>query len=218
MFETGKTIDEDIIVFIKELLFYGSRYLLLNENCLSIQKKIWLMIVVFNFIAIWFTLNFNDINNFVKLKLVVYRGRDGEVVKILLYILTISLQITTLSIYDSFSSVFFFFYKIFHFFEYYIRIGRQSIYKNINYYYIIIETNDCRVFHLYGLLQLDGNLALVDLGCDMTNLDEREYRSKVKSFMDDIFTTILDEVIAKEILAYSKKTTVIELELIYDVE
>jgi len=52
----------------------------------------------------------------------------------------------------------------------------------------------------------------------MTNLDEREYRSKVKSFMDDIFTTILDEVIAKEILAYSKKTTVIELELIYDVE
>ena len=152
MFKTGKITDEDIIVFIKELSFYNNRYPLLNESYLSIQKKMWSIIITFNFITIQFILNSNDINNHIKLKLAVYRRRNSEAVKTLLYILTTSLQITMFSIYDSFNSTLFFFYKISHFFEYYIYVERPFIYRNVNYYYVIIETNDRGAFHLYGLL------------------------------------------------------------------
>ncbi|KAK3303916.1 uncharacterized protein B0T15DRAFT_534969 [Chaetomium strumarium] len=52
-----------------------------NESRLSMRKKIWSMIVAFGLIVIWFTLNPNDINNPVKLKLAAYRGRDNKAAK-----------------------------------------------------------------------------------------------------------------------------------------
>jgi len=52
----------------------------------------------------------------------------------------------------------------------------------------------------------------------MVNPEEGEYRSKVKTFVNDIFIAILNEVLAKEILENGKKTTVVGLELIYNAE
>ena len=91
MFETGKTIDEDVIALMKELSLYGSRHPLSNESRLSMRKKIWSITVAFGLTAIWFTLNPNDINNPVKLKLAAYRGRDSEAARALLNALSTSL-------------------------------------------------------------------------------------------------------------------------------
>jgi hypothetical protein len=43
-------------------------------------------------------------------------------------------------------------------------------------------------------------------------------RSKVKCFIDDVFTATLDEAPAKEAVDYGKKTTLVEPELMQDVE
>jgi hypothetical protein len=88
----------------------------------------------------------------------------------------------------------------------------------VSHYYATVETNDRGALHLHGLLWLDGNLALADLIRDMANPDEGEYRSKVKSFVDDVFTATLDEALAKEALDCGKKTTVVEPELMHDGE
>ena len=148
----GKTTDEDILTLIKELSLYSIQHLLLNESRLLMRKKIWLIIVAFSLIAIWFTINPNDINNPIKLKLAAYKGRDSEAARVLLYALSILLQVTTLLVYDPLSLTLFFFREISLFFEYYIRVRRPSIYGNISHYYATVETNDCRALHLYSLL------------------------------------------------------------------
>ena len=51
----------------------------------------------------------------------------------------------------------------------------------------------------------------------MANPEEGEYRTKVKSFVDDMFTATLD-ALAKQGVKSGKKTTRVELELIQDVE
>ncbi|KAL6406058.1 hypothetical protein AUP68_10619 [Ilyonectria robusta] len=218
MFETGKTTDEDVIALMKELSLYGNRHPLSNESRLSMRKKIWSMIVAFSLTAIWFTLNPNDINNPVKLKLAAHRGRDDEAARALLRALSTSLQVTTLSVHDPLSSTLFFFREISLFFEHYVRVGRPSVYGNVSHYYATVETNDRGALHLHGLLWLDGNLALSDLVRDMADPNEGEYRSKVKSFVDDIFTETLNEALAKEAAECGKKTTVVEPELMHDAE
>ncbi|RYP64687.1 hypothetical protein DL771_008644 [Monosporascus sp. 5C6A] len=104
MLETGRTTYEDVIALMKELSLYGSQHPLSNESRLSMRKKIWAMIVAFGLTAIWFTLNPNDINNPVKLKLAAHRGRDDRAARALLCALSTSLQVTTLSARRSSSS------------------------------------------------------------------------------------------------------------------
>ena len=218
MSETGKTTDVDVLALMKELSLYGSRHPLSNESRLSMRKKIWSMIVAFSLPAIWFTLNPNDINSPVKLKLAAHRSQDDETARAFLRGLSTALQATTLSVHDPLSSTLFFFREISLFFEHYVRAGRSSIFGNVSHYYAAIETNDRGAFHLHGLLWLDGNLNLADLVRDMANLDEEEYRSKVKSFVDDVFTATLDEALAKEAVESGKKITVVEPELMHNVE
>lgn len=218
MFETGKTTDEDVIALMKELSLYGNRHPLSNESCLSMRKKIWLMIVAFSLTAIWFTLNPNDINSPVKLKFAAHRGRDDKAARALLCALSISLQVTTLSVYDPLSSTLFFFCEISLFFEHYVRVGRPSVYRNVSHYYTTVKTNNRRALHLHSLLWLDGNLALLDLVRNMADPNKGGYRSKVKSFIDDIFTETLNEALAKEAVERGRKTTVVEPELMHDVE
>jgi hypothetical protein len=59
---------------------------------------------------------------------------------------------------------------------------------------------------------------LSDLLRDMANPDEEEYRSKVRGFVDDVFTETLNEALAKEATECGKKTTVVEPELMNDAE
>jgi hypothetical protein len=218
MSETGKTTDEDVLALMRELSLYGSRHPLSNESRLLMRKKIWSMIVAFSLTAIWFTINPNDINNPVKLKLAAHRGRDGEAARAFLRALSTALQAATLSVHDPLSSTLFFFREISLFFEHYVRVGRPSIYGKASHYYATIETNDRGALHLHGLLWLDGNLDLANLVRDMANPDEGDYRAKVKNYADDVFTATLDEALAKEAVESGKKTTVVEPELIQDAE
>jgi len=121
-----------------------------------------------------------------------------------------------LSVHDPLSSTLFFFREISLFFEHYVYIGRQFIYGNVSHYYATVETNDRGALYLYGLLWLDGNLALADLVKDIANPDNEEYRSKVKSFVEDIFTATLDESLVEEAYNSGKRTTIIEPELIHN--
>jgi len=52
----------------------------------------------------------------------------------------------------------------------------------------------------------------------MANPAEGEYRSKVKSFVDDAFSATLDEALAKKALNCEKKTTEVEPQLMHDRE
>jgi hypothetical protein len=126
--------------------------------------------------------------------------------------------VTTLSVHDPLSSALFFFREISLFFEHYVRVGRPSIYGKVSHYYATVETNDRGALHLHGLLWLDGNLGLPDLVRDMANPEEGEYRSKVKSFVGDVFTETLNEALAKEAAQSGKKTTVVESEMMQDAE
>lgn len=218
MFETGKTTDEDVVALMKELSLYGSRHPLSNESRLSMRKKIRSMIIGFGLTAIWVTVNPNDINNPVKLKLAAYRGQDGEAARELLRNLSTSLQVATVSIHDPLSSTLFFFREISLFFEHYVRVRAPSIFGKVSHYYATVETNDRGALHLHGMLWLEGNLPFPDLVRDMANPDEKEYQSKFRSFVDDVFTETLNESLAREAMKCGKKTTVVEAELVHNTE
>ncbi|RXG41776.1 hypothetical protein VDGE_30528 [Verticillium dahliae] len=218
MVETGKTTDGDIIALMRELSLYGSRHPLSNETRLTMREKIRAMIIAIGVTAIWITINPNDINSPVKLKLAAYRGRSEEAARALLDSLSTSLQVTTLSVHDPLSSTLFFFREILLFFEYYVRAGEPSVFGKVSHYYATVETNDRGALHLHGLLWMEGNLALPDLVRDMANPDEEEYRLKVKNYVDNVFTETLNETLAKEAVQCGKKTTVVEPELMHDAE
>jgi len=91
MFKTGKITNSNVIAIMKELSLYSSWYFLSNESCLYIRKKIWLIIIAFSLVAIWFTVNPNDINNPVKVKFAVYRNYNGEAARALFQVLNIAL-------------------------------------------------------------------------------------------------------------------------------
>jgi hypothetical protein len=59
---------------------------------------------------------------------------------------------------------------------------------------------------------------MANLVRDMANPDEGGYRSKVKSFVDDVFTATLNEALAKEAMESGKKHTVVEPEVMHDEE
>ena len=214
MMECGKTTDGDILALMKELSLYGTHHPLSNESRLSMRKKIWSLMVATGLAAIWFTVNPNDINNPVKLKLAAHRGLNGNAAATLLRMANTSQQVTNLSMHDPLSSALFFFREISLFLEHYVAVGRASVFGKASHYYATVETNDRGAFHLHGLLWLDGNLELANLVRDMANPDETAYRTKVKRFVDDVFTETLNEAIAKEAAGCGKKTTIIGAELV----
>ncbi len=156
MFETGKTTDSDVIALMKELSLYGSRHPLSNESRLSMRKKIWSMIVAFGLAAIWFTVNPNDINNPVKLKLAAHRSHDGESARALLRALRTALQVTTLSVHDPLSSTLFFFREISLFLSITFVPGGRLSYGKVSHYYATVETNDRGALHLHGAAMAGG--------------------------------------------------------------
>jgi len=50
----------------------------------------------------------------------------------------------------------------------------------------------------------------------MANPDKEEYRQKIKTFVDNIFTEILNKTLIKEMVKYGKKIIVVKPELIKD--
>lgn len=145
-------------------------------------------------------------------------AHETEAARALLRALSTTLQATTLLVQDPLGSTLFFFCKINLFFKHYVRAERPSIYGNMSYCYAKVETNDRGVLYLHGLLWLEGNLGPPDLVHEMTNPEEGEYWSKVKSFVDDVFSETLDEALAKEVVESSKKATVVEPELMHNME
>ncbi|KAK8093143.1 PIF1-like helicase domain-containing protein [Apiospora kogelbergensis] len=216
MRETGRTTDPDVLAIMKELSLYGSRHPLSNESRLYMRKKILALIVASGLTAVWFTINPNDINNPVKLKLAAHRGLDDAAARALLEDLRTSLQAATLSIHDPLGSTVFFFREIQLFFEHYVRVGRPSVFGKVSDYYATVETNDRGALHLHGLLWFDANVGMPELLRDMANPREAEYRAKVRRFVGDVFTESLDEALAQAASDQGRKTTAVPAEATQD--
>ena len=215
MQETGSTTDKDIQSLLRELSIFGYAQPMSNDSRLEMRRKINSLCIYAGLPSIWFTINPNDINNPVKLKLAAHRDRDRQAAASLLADLYRGLEQTALSINDPVSSAMFFFREISSFFTHYVRTGQDSIYGRVSYYYAAVETNERGALHLHGFLWLEGNLEHAQLMKAMANPTEEAYEQKVKHFVDDVFTECLDEDQGKDIRR-GRKVTEIPPELIHD--
>jgi hypothetical protein len=129
--------------------------------------------------AIWITINPNDINNPVKMRLSIHRLHEHGTAKELLADLQGTYDRIALSILDPVSAAIFFHREISIFFEKYVRTGQESVFGKISHYYATVETNDRGSLHLHGLLWLEGNMQLPSLIDDMAKPEEDEYRAQV---------------------------------------
>ena len=102
--------------------------------------------------AIWFTINPNDINNPVKMRLAIHRLHDYDRAEELLVNLQEMYDKIALSIMDPVSSAIFFYREVSLFFEKYVRAGQESVFGKISHYYTTVETNDQGSLHLHRLL------------------------------------------------------------------
>ncbi len=148
----GKTADEGVNQLLRSLLLYRFRQLISKKSRLNLRRKILSFIIYYDIPAIQFIFNPNNLINPVKLKLAVYWSCLLEKVEIFLTSLDIVYKRIQLTISDSVSSVIFFYKEISIFFEHYIKIGKDSVFGQINQYFGIVETNKCGSFYLYGLL------------------------------------------------------------------
>jgi hypothetical protein len=217
MRETGSTTDRDIQSLLRELSIFGYAQPMSNDSMMDMRRKINSLCIYIGLQSIWFTINPNDINNPVKLRLAAHRDRDSEAAASLLQDLYRGLEKTALSINDPVSSAMFFFREISSFFTHYVRTGRDSIYGKVSHYYGTVETNERGALHLHGFLWLEGNLEQAQLIKAMADPAEEAYRQKVEDFVDDIFTECLDENQGKEIRR-GQKVTEVPPELVHDAQ
>ncbi|KAM4067705.1 PIF1-like helicase [Hirsutella rhossiliensis] len=149
--------------------------------------------------AIWITVNPNDINNPVKMRLSIHRLHEHDTAKELLADLRGRYDRIALSTMDPVSAAIFFHREISLFFEKYVRTGQESIFGKISHYYATVETNDRGSLHLHGLLWLEGNMQLPSLVDDMAKPDEEGYRAQVVRYLDSVFNECLDEEAGKAV-------------------
>jgi hypothetical protein len=193
MRQNKTTTDDDVSFLLRELSIFGHAQPLSNETRLLMRRKILSLIIWAGIPAIWFTINPNDINNPVKMRLSIHRLHDYGMAKELLADLQGRYDRIALSTLDPVSSVIFFHREISLFFEHYVKAGKESIFGKISHYYATVETNDRGSLHLHGLLWLHGNLHLPSLCDDMADPQEEQYRARVTRYVDSVFHECLDE-------------------------
>ncbi|EXU94535.1 helitron helicase-like domain protein [Metarhizium robertsii] len=180
MRETKTTSDPDISLLLRELSIFGHAQPLSNESRLLMRKKIQALIGWTGMPAVWITINPNDINNPVKIRLSIHRLHDYDTACDLLADLHNSYERIALSIMDPVSAAIFFHRE-------------ESVFGKISHYYATVETNERGSLHLHGLLWLDGNMQLPSLLHDMANPKEDIYRTRVIRYVDSVFHECLDE-------------------------
>jgi hypothetical protein len=199
MRDTRTTADADISFLLRELSIFGHVQPLSNETRLLMRRKIQAVNVWTGMPAIWITVNPNDINNPVKMRLSIHRLHDHDTANELLADLRGRYDRITLSTMDPVSAAIFFHREISLFFEKYVRMGQESIFGRISHYYATVETNDRGSLHLHGLLWLEGNMELPTLIDDMAAPEEEDYRARVVRYLDSVFHECLDEEAGKAI-------------------
>ncbi|EWY79571.1 hypothetical protein FOYG_17265 [Fusarium oxysporum NRRL 32931] len=193
MRETKKTTDPDVSFLLRELSIFGHAQPLSNESRLLMRRKIQALDIWTGMPAIWITINPNDINNPVKMRLSIHRLHEYDTAKELLADLRGRYDRIALSTMDPVSSAIFFHREVSLFFEKYVRTGQESVFGKISHYYATVETNERGSLHLHGLLWLAGNMQLPSLIDDMADPAEEEYRAQVTRYVDSVFHECLDE-------------------------
>jgi len=197
--ETRATSDYDISSLLRELSIFGHAQPLSNETRLLMRRKIQSLCIWTGTPVIWFTINPNDVNNPVKMRLSIHRLHDYDTAKQLLADLRGKYDRVALSTMDPVSSAIFFHREVSLFFDRYVSAGRESIFGKVSHYYATVETNDRGSLHLHGLLWLHGNMQLPSLIEDVANPEENEYRAQVVRYLDSVFHECLDEDAGKAI-------------------
>ena len=217
MRETRKTTDADVAFLLRELSIFGHAQPLSNETRLLMRRKIQAIDIWTGTPAIWITINPNDINNPVKMKLSIHRLHDYHTAKELLADLRARYDRIALSTMDPVSSAIFFHREISLFFEKYVRTGKESVFGKVSHYYATVETNDRGSLHLHGLLWLHGNMELPSLIDDIADPREEEYRARVVRYVDSVFHECLDEDAGKALRQERKPIHPVE-EMMNDTE
>uniref|UniRef100_A0A0D2Y8C6 ATP-dependent DNA helicase n=1 Tax=Fusarium oxysporum (strain Fo5176) TaxID=660025 RepID=A0A0D2Y8C6_FUSOF len=189
----GKTADPDVNRLLRNLSLYGYRQPMSRESRLTTRRKIKSLIIRYGIPAIWFTLNPNDITNPIKLKLAAYRTRETDRAEEYLRSLDQAYKRARLAISDPLSSAIFFHREISMFFQYYVMVGKDSVFGRVSQYYGAVETNERGALHLHGLLWLQGNMYLSSLLSDVQGEEQAAYRQRVTEYVDSVFTEDLDE-------------------------
>ncbi|CAI6100067.1 unnamed protein product [Clonostachys chloroleuca] len=125
MRETRATTDADVAFLLRELSIFGHAQPLSNETRLLMRRRIQPIDIWAGTPVIWITINPNDINNPVEMRL----GKIQQV-----------------------SSAIFFHREISLFFEKYVRTGQKSAFGKASHYYATVEANNRGSLHLHGLL------------------------------------------------------------------
>ncbi|EXL90209.1 hypothetical protein FOIG_16527 [Fusarium odoratissimum NRRL 54006] len=189
----GKTADPDVNRLLRNLSLYGYRQPMSRESRLTMRRKIKSLIIRYGIPAIWFTLNPNDITNPIKLKLAAYRTRETGRAEEYLRSLDQAYKRARLAISDPLSSAIFFHREISMFFQYYVMVGKDSVFGRVSQYYGAVETNERGALHLHGLLWLQGNMYLSSLLSDVQGEEQAAYRQRVTEYVDSVFMEDLDE-------------------------
>ena len=154
------------------------------------RRKIRSLCLKYGMPNIWFTINPNDLNNPVKLRLAAYRKYSKLEAEELLERIRKGFGYHHLSVSDPVSSAVFFHREIEAFFKHYVRVGEPSVFGKVSKYYATVETNERGALHLHGMMWLHGNLYLPTLLEDACKEGEEEYKRKICEYIDDVFCEV----------------------------
>ena len=152
------------------------------------RRKIKSMCLKYGMPNIWFTINPNDLQNPVKLRLAAHRQLSKAEAEELLEKIRNGFPSIHLSVRDPVSSAQFFHREIEAFFKHYVQPGQNSIFGKVSKYYATVETND------RGALHLHGNIHLPSLLDDACKPEEEEYRAQICRYLDEVFCEVLCKV------------------------
>jgi hypothetical protein len=203
LLDDKRTTDPLVKALLRDLSLFFRAQPLSNESRIDMRKKVYSLCIYDCMQNIWFTINPNDVDNPVKIRLAVHRDHSLEeatkVLKTYLENSDLRQRLFDSSIMDPVSSSIFFEREVQMFFRDIVKVGGESIFGRVTRYFSAVETNMRGMLHLHGFLWLKGNIQIPNLASEMadSNKDSASdnllsYREEVCHWLDQVVCNTLD--------------------------
>jgi hypothetical protein len=188
----GRTTDQEVTAMLRELSVYSENHPFSSEARRKSRGRIESLCVSAGLPAIWLTVNPNDVDHPVRIKLSKKRLVDPGVIQLQNEFVAARWEHTSHAASDPLSAAVFFHREMECFFEEYVRVGNPSIFGRVKHYIGLVETNERHSLHMHGLFWLYGAFDLPLITKTLRDPQEESFRAKVLAFLENLISQNLD--------------------------
>lgn len=188
----GRTSDQEVTAVLRELSVYSKNHPFSSEARRKSRGHIESLCVDSGLPAIWFTVNPNDLDHPIRIRLSNKRLANPETLQLQNDIIAGRWENVSHASSDPLSAAQFFHREMELFFKHYVRLGQASIFGRVKHYIGLVETNERHSLHLHGMIWFYGAFDLPLIINTLQNPHEETFRKRVVLFLENLISKNVD--------------------------